>query len=100
MDELSKEEMSGGIRRLYASVLIDAVQCIARKRTSLCASVPEGEGADLGNAKHWVQDGNVGVVTFNDVATELDLDPVFLRKRINEVDFDTASKVLRRQVCG
>ena len=51
-------------------------------------------------AKHWIEDGNVGVITFNDVATELDLDPVLLRRRIWEVDFDTASKVLRRQFVG
>lgn len=98
--EISKEEMAGGIRRLYASILIDAVQCIARETNLPLRQRTRAGREQVLIAKHWVQDGNVGVVTFNDVATELDLDPVLLRKRINEVDFDTAAKVLRRQFVG
>ena len=98
--DLSKEEMSGGRRRLYASVLIDAVQTIARETNLPMRQRTQKGRQQILAAKHWIEDGNVGVITFNDVATELDLDPVLLRRRIWEVDFDTASKVLRRQFVG
>ena len=55
--ELSKEEMAGGIRRLYASILIDAVQCIARKLNLPLRQRTRCGREQVLNAKHWVQDG-------------------------------------------
>ena len=97
--DLSKEEMSGGMRRLYANILIDAVQTVSRK-TNMPMDQRTQKGRDeILNAERWIA-GGVGLVTFEDVATELDLDPMLLRKRIAEVDYDTASKALRRRFVG
>lgn len=97
--DLSKEEMSGGMRRLYANILIDAVQTVSRK-TNMPMERRTQKGRDeILNAERWIA-GGVGLVTFEDVATELDLDPMLLRKRIAEVDYDTAAKALRRRFVG
>lgn len=97
--DLSKEEMSGGMRRLYANILIDAVQTVSRK-TNMPMDQRTQKGRDeILNAERWIA-GGVGLVTFEDVATELDLDPMLLRKRIAEVDYDTAAKALRRRFVG
>ena len=61
---------------LYAEVLFDAVRLVRRE------SVVRSNRADVSAARHWVEAGDIGMVTFDTCCAWLGWDAAYMREAI------------------
>ena len=71
-------EEAGAWKLLCMSVLHEAVNLMHKKKSASVRSANK----ELGDAEHWVEDGDTGLVTFNECCDMLGMPPDIVREKI------------------
>ena len=88
MESVTQKEMQGSWRMLMGSVLYEAVSLV-RKGSGVKSP---SEKRDLEAAKSWLNEGNIGLITFNECCDSLKMNPAIVREKIMQIE----GKALRK----
>lgn len=82
MESVTQKEMQGSWRMLMGSVLYEAVSLVRRGNEIKSPS----EKKDLEAAKLWLNEGNVGMITFNECCDSIKMNPAIVREKVLQLE--------------